>query len=242
MSTEELSVLVAREHNILKFIGTKPALEAHRLGEPHATVQLIAVRWEEGGAQLLIHRRSPHKRTSPDSWDFCGGHLVYEEKYREGDGYNLSRAYDEGAWREAAEEIHIQPCPCNSCGASTMQHIMLPPASFFRFKGVGYFECRSKIIGGLNVEYSTAYLVAIPNGHEVKVYDTVQIDGKEVNEKLHHEWLTVEQLMQRFRDERIKFADGAERILKRLEAEEGLLREFEIAIDYTAAISRDLSG
>ncbi|GAH68713.1 unnamed protein product, partial [marine sediment metagenome] len=112
---EELFFLVQRQSEgaALQVCGCVTRTMAHAAGFPHTTVLLVPVTWdqEHGGAMLFIHKRSPHKRTCPNTWDFCGGHLSFRDWHchclqSQLDTLNLiERVAEQTALREANEEL-----------------------------------------------------------------------------------------------------------------------------------------
>lgn len=73
----------------------------HLLGLRHRAVE-IALRTETG--LIVLQRRSPTKSDWPDAADIAvGGHVPVKP-----DGSDTS--YEEGAWKEIAEEIGLQEC------------------------------------------------------------------------------------------------------------------------------------
>jgi 8-oxo-dGTP pyrophosphatase MutT (NUDIX family) len=230
---EELSVLVTRRPNgNIEFCGCAQAYATHVHGMPHTTVQLVPVTWDLDRQEpvVLLHKRSPHKRTSPDAWDFCGGHLTFDESYFDGrpwqSAYDLGRAAVDGAVREANEEIH-----CDPSFQFTQAHI-------YQFQTVGYFDCRAPTAHGLNVEFSTAYVVMIPPDRRVGIWDTDMLGERE----LECRRLGCSELFNCFQESQQPFADGADRILRKLIEDEELKSEFLTLVTQIARQSKDLKG
>ena len=49
---------------------------AHFHGVPHTSVLVVPVRVVKSGTiEILVHRRPPDKKVSPDTWDTFGGHV-----------------------------------------------------------------------------------------------------------------------------------------------------------------------
>ena len=209
---------------------------AHSMGIPHTSVLLIPVTWDaqQGKPVIFVHKRSPFKATSPDSWDFCGGHLSFEEwhcKFLQNslNGADLiERLSENTAVREANEELKCTPV------------FQFQSKHFHRFQTVGFFTCDNKHARGHNVEYSTAFVVTVPNKHTVEVWDT----DREGERKLEVKSTTLETLLTQYKkskeisgkankesnetnSENEKFADGAGRILDELLNDPNLKNEFE---------------
>jgi 8-oxo-dGTP pyrophosphatase MutT (NUDIX family) len=53
---------------------------AHYQGVPHGAVQVAIVVLKEAKPHILLHKRSHLKKTSPNTWDICGGHIDANEK------------------------------------------------------------------------------------------------------------------------------------------------------------------
>jgi len=83
---------------------------------------------------VFLHKRSPYKRISPNAWGFCGGHLTFDESYfPEGkwdSPYDLGRATDDAAVREANEELRCTP------------PFTFLPEHVRRFQPIGYLSAK----------------------------------------------------------------------------------------------------
>jgi 8-oxo-dGTP pyrophosphatase MutT (NUDIX family) len=190
------------EHGI-RFAGQQDRDVAHRDGSPHTTVLLVPVKQthRSENPRLVLHRRSASKRTSPDCLDFCGGHLVFAERFATVEpskvSYDLQAATVEAACREANEELHCTPI------------YRFTAKDLHQFEGLGNFECRTKMALGSNVEYSTAFLIGLPTP-VVRIYDTDE-SGRE--QELSLKEATVAEVLELFARDPGQFADGASRIL-----------------------------
>jgi len=197
----------------------------HFHGVPHTTVLIVPVRVAESEKmEILIHRRPPDKKVSPDTWDTFGGHVevsIQDGKLQSpGDKIEdigeLHRLIDSTAIREANEEIEI-------------------PSSRFtkdnvhRFGGYGDFECGTQTSGAENVEYSTIFVAVLPKSAvSITAKDTVGRGGVEVevsNLKLRS--VTLEDLLAEYSKKPSEFADGLGRILQQLVKVPGTRRSFE---------------
>ena len=80
---EELFFLVTKRSpdSPIETIGCVTRTAAHTMGFVHTSVLLIPVTWDEQQDKpaVFIHKRSNVKRTSPNTWDFCGGHLSFSD-------------------------------------------------------------------------------------------------------------------------------------------------------------------
>jgi 8-oxo-dGTP pyrophosphatase MutT (NUDIX family) len=218
---QELFVLVAKRspHAPLEICGCVTRDAAHALGFPHTSAILAPVTWDESLVEpvILLHKRSPYKRTCPDTWDFCGGHLTFETSYldlleRALDSQQLlERASLDTAVREANEELQCEP------------PFQFRSRHVHRFQAVGYFACETQGQRGKNVEFSTVYVVAVPGDRSVTVWDT-DAKGERQLEVRRFTW---PELLERYRDEPGTFADGAGRVLKKLSQDAKLNAEFE---------------
>ncbi|RKZ84230.1 MAG: hypothetical protein DRR19_18010 [Candidatus Parabeggiatoa sp. nov. 1] len=217
----ELFLLVDRKSpdSPLQLFGCVSRDGAHQLGYRHTSVILIPTAWDDkcNAPIIFIHKRSPDKLICPNTYDFCGGHITFEHWYCHylENAFDslplLERAADDTAIREANEELKCEPI-----FHFQHQHI-------FRFQSFGYFECDTKSERGHNIEFSTAYFVAVPKNRHVTIWDT-DIHGER---ELTVTKFGLAELLNRFRENEADFADGAGRILKKLIAEPSLKEEFE---------------
>lgn len=217
---EELFFLVAKKtpDAPLQVCGCVTRTMAHALGFPHTTVLLVPATWdqEQEGPVLFVHKRSPHKRTCPNTWDFCGGHLSFRDWHCHCLQNSLNmldlieRTAEQTALREANEELRCNPS------------FEFRPKDIRLFKSVGYFDCETKSERSHNVEYSTAYVVTVPQDRSVSVWDT----DKEGERPLDVRRASLEGLLGEFKEAPTSFADGAARILRRLGEDSSLESEF----------------
>ncbi len=223
---EEFSVLVTKNtEGRVVFCGCADSHAAHVHGMPHTTVLLVATRLFDQTPRVLLHKRSAFKRTAPNCWDFCGGHMTFDESYfaegRWRSEYDLARATLDTAIREANEELH-----CSGGFEFRAEHL-------FQFQTLGFFDCKSDTKYGLNVEHSTAFIVGAPQSVDVNVWDS-DMQGER---QLPCEWVTVSELLARFCSESASFADGAGRILSKLSQNSDLATTFEAEL-FRAADTR----
>lgn len=191
---------------------------AHALGISHTSVLLVPVTWvdEQKEPVIFVHKRSSFKSTCPDTWDFCGGHLSFEDWHCRYLQSSLSGAHlieqvaEHTAVREANEELK-----CDPVFEFRTKHI-------HRFRSVGYFECDNKHKRGHNVEFSTAFVVSVPEDRTVAVWDT----DREGERQLEVKRFTLNALLSDFKNKKESFADGAGRILEKLLENSNLKAEF----------------
>jgi len=165
---QELLILVAKKSpdSPLEVCGCVTRDAAHLFGFPHTSILLVPVTWDRDRMEpvVFLHKRSPYKRISPNAWDFCGGHLTFDESYfPEGkwdSPYDLGRATDDAAVREANEELRCTP------------PFTFLPEHVRRFQPIGYFECETASERGKNREFSSVYIVAVPPDRIVTIWDT----------------------------------------------------------------------
>ena len=197
----------------------------HFHGVPHTTVLIVPVRVAESGKmEILIHRRPPDKKVSPDTWDTFGGHV--EVSIQDGkllppgdkieDRGELYQLINSTAIREANEEIKIP-------------NFQFTKDNLHKFGGYGDFEYGTHISGAENVEYSTIFVAVLPKSAvSITAQDTVGRGGVEVevsNLKLRSE--TLEDLLAEYSKKPSEFADGLGRILGQLVKVPGTRRSFE---------------
>jgi len=237
---EELFFLVAKitSDSPLEVCGCVTRTMAHALGFPHTTVLLIPTTWDEKRHEpvIFVHKRSPHKRTWPNTWDFCGGHLTFKDWHCHCLQNSLNtldlieRTAEQTALREANEELRCNP------------YFEFRPKDIRPFKFVGYFDCVTQSETSHNVEYSTAYVVAVPEDRNVSVWDT----DKEGERKLEVRCVSLGELLEEFKNDKNEpksFADGASRILQKLVEERSLKSEFsELLAKVTKEMKRSNPG
>lgn len=217
---EELFFLVAKRtpDSPLEVCGCVSRTTAHLMGFPHTTVLLVPATWDQQRKEpaVFVHKRSPYKRTCPNTWDFCGGHLTFRDwhcHYLQNSLNTLhliERLAEDTAVREANEELR-----CNPPFEFLPKHIHL-------FKSVGYFDCETKTDQSHNIEFSIAYLVTVPKDRDVSVWDT----DKEGERKLEVKRFSLMELLNEFKKTPESFADGAGRILKKINEDSSLMSEF----------------
>ena len=170
---------------------------------PHTTVQLIPI--FQGTHDVLIHRRAANLRMYPNVQDFNGGHVTFEMGLM-GSQSNLLKVIEQTALREAREEIWV---------AVNGQPHIITQADICRFTQYGELAVEQP----RNVEYSTAFIVFLPgninaNDQTVKVVDNID---DEIS-PLACRRVPLSQLRDEFRANPEDFADGASRILSRLDS------------------------
>jgi 8-oxo-dGTP pyrophosphatase MutT (NUDIX family) len=210
---------------------------AHFHGVPHTTVLIVPVRVVQSGKgkrsgtkkaeiriEILVHRRPPEKKVSPDTWDTFGGHVevsiedgtILEPGDKIDDRGVLHQLIDDTAVREANEEIEIP-------------RFRFTERNVHRFGGYGDFECGTHDSAADNVEYSTLFVAVIPSvAVKFTARDTVGRGGVEVevsNLKLRSS--TLEDLLTEYSKKPSEFADGLGRILEQLARVPGTRRSFE---------------
>ncbi|MGH9935847.1 MAG: hypothetical protein ACREAM_06340, partial [Blastocatellia bacterium] len=114
---------------------------------PHASVQVIPVRSSSG--KIIMHQRPDFKgfRTAVGKWDVLGGHVTFEMGVLSENGLEL--ASFETAVREAREEMLV---------TFKNEAYLLEKKYFSPIGDIGQFECND----ATNAEYSTAFVLAIP--------------------------------------------------------------------------------
>jgi len=198
---------------------------AHFYGVPHTTVLIIPLRVTESETvEILVHRRPPNKKVSPDTWDTFGGHVeVFVEDGQflspgasVGDPKVFHQLIDDTALREANEEIKIEGFSFNE-------------GDIHRFGGYGDFEYGTTTPGSNNVEYSTLYVAILPRDVvSISAQDTIGIGGVEVEVKnLKLRSFTLDDLLLDYGKNPSEFADGLGRILEQFLNVPGTRNSFE---------------
>ncbi|MCI0565517.1 MAG: hypothetical protein MN733_44200, partial [Nitrososphaera sp.] len=176
---------------------------------PHATVQVVPVRC--GSRKIIIHERPDFVRNAPSQWDVLGGHVTFEMGVLTAEN-GLENAYDDTAVKEAREEMLFT--------VNGKPHQILK-AHFHR---IGHFS-RFRWIGAENVEFSTAYVLAVPENAKVLV-PFERRDGSLL--PLNHREITWDDLQRLHKEAESRsqtefshgFADGISRILDQTTAAE----------------------
>ncbi|MDO8587194.1 MAG: NUDIX hydrolase [Armatimonadota bacterium] len=216
---DELFFLVDRKtpDSSVELCGCVSRTTAHVLGFPHTTVLLLPATWDQPRNEpvVFVHKRSPVKRVSPNTWDFCGGHLSFDDWHCQylrnslNGSHLIERMAEDTAIREANEELKCSP------------EFQFAEKDIHRFKTVGYFDCNTKTDKSHNVEFSTAYVVTVPIDTDVAVWDT----DREGERQLEVRGFSLAELAGEFARSEESFADGAGRILRRIVDEPALMME-----------------
>lgn len=222
------------EGQVLKLAGFVTREMAHSHGIPHATVLLVPVSLNQTGElTILTHRRPAGKETDPETWDMFGGHVevIAENNVLElpptwDSPETLHALVDETAIREANEEIR-------------MVGFQFTAAHLYRFGSYGDFESGTQVPGSHNVEYSTVFVVALPQGRaDVQAVDTVMKDSVEVEiTDLPTRMWTIDALLNEYVQNSHRFADGIGRILSRLSKQPEMRQRFQ---DLASKATRDV--
>lgn len=164
---------------------------------PHTSVNLVPV--FQNTNEVLIHKRSQKRRISPGKLDFGGGHVNFEPALL-GGPESLWVGVEKTALREAREEIWITVK--DRPYIISMEHIL-------NFTELGELTTGLDNPTSKNVEFSTGFIVSLPANAEILVMDE--------EETLNHEKLDLKELLRMFQLEPDNFADGASRILSKLQ-------------------------
>lgn len=212
------------EGSILKMAGFVTREMAHTCGIPHATVLLVPVSLNQAGdLTILTHWRPVGKETDSEKWDTFGGHV---EVIAKNSALELPLNWDspetmrflveETALREANEEIRLIG-------------FQFTAARLYRFGGYGDFESGTQEPGSSNVEYSTVFIVVLPQDRaDVQAVDTVTKDAAEVEiYNLPTQVWTIGALLSEYVQNPHRFADGLGRILSRLSKQPELRQRFQ---------------
>jgi 8-oxo-dGTP pyrophosphatase MutT (NUDIX family) len=208
---------------------------AHYHGVPHGSVQVAIVVLKRAQGQpsphILLHRRSKWKKTCPETWDICGGHIDADERILTNpsvwDDQDLIEAlFAETALREANEECRILS---NLDFRFAEQHLRC-------FGGPGVFECGFDDPGAANKEHSAFYAAFVPgdiatlkDSDDVKsmfqVVDSVGVGGEEKEAvALDLKLVSLPDLVLDFTRAPGDYGDGIARILSRAAREPGTMK------------------
>ena len=210
---------------------------AHYHGVPHGAVQVAVVALMSGQPHFLLHKRSQWKKTSPNTWDICGGHIDATENILANmsvwdDQSVIAEFFSDTALREANEELHIIPKPEFEF---EKEHLRC-------FGGLGVFECGFDDPNAQNREFSAFYLAFVPASIKLKdsdkvekvfeVMDTVGVAGKQKEMvALELRLVTLGDLVQDFRANSKEYADGISRVLLRVAKEPGTMKALNQCLD-----------
>ncbi len=180
---------------------------------PHASVQVIPVR--SGTGNIVLHQRSAAVINSPERWDVPGGHVTFEMGILMSAG-GLEDASVETALREAREEMLL---------ATGGKPHLIQRGHLRQIGYVGQFEWGVDDPDTRNVEYSTAFVLCIPEGAAIAV--PFEFRNGTIQESLPIRELGWEHLLELYQGSRLQppaepfaqsefrqgFADGLARIL-----------------------------
>ena len=208
---------------------------AHYYGVPHGAVQVavVAPKVVQGRMvpQVLLHWRSRWKKTYPETWDICGGHIDAVERILTDETAWEDQRFIQGlfaatALREANEEVRLRRHPDFQFRE---EHIRC-------FGGLGVFECGFDDPGAQNREYSALYFAFVPGdvltvgeSDDVEeiflVEDTVGFEGQKKEEVASRlKLVSLPDLVLDFTKNPDSYADGIARILSRARDEPGTRR------------------
>ena len=208
---------------------------AHYRGVPHGAVQvaiLIRKRVHENLIpHLLLHWRDKRKKTCPETWDICGGHIDASDKLLTNphlwdDQTYIDAVFDEAAVREANEEFRIRSKP-----GFGFEHKHL-----VRFATPGDFECGFDDPRASNREYSAFYAAVVPTevitleesddpAEFFYIHDSVGVGGEEKEaESVRLKLAVFSDVVLDFIKNPDKYADGIARVLSRAASEPGTMK------------------
>ena len=204
---------------------------AHYHGVPHGAVQVAVVVHKDGQPHILLHKRSKWKKTDPDKWDICGGHIdATQEILQNANAWDNQRfieeLFAETALREVNEEVVLRP---NPDFRFKQEHLKC-------FGGPGAFACGFDDPRAENREFSAFYVAFVPQDvlsltNQPKVEeifemtDSVGIGGGQRDViALELKLVTLPELVQAFTGQPGDYADGIARVLLRASREPGTMK------------------
>ncbi len=209
---------------------------AHYQGVPHGAVQVaIVVPMLIDGKivpHILLGWRSKWKKTFPETWDICGGHIDADEKILtdfdawDDQGY-IQKIFDETAVREANEELRLKNEPDKE---------LFSPDNVKCYGNLGFFECGFNNPDAQNKEHSALYFAFISsseltisvldNPEEIFLHkDSIGIVGQEQEEiSSQSQLMTLPELALDFSKNSSAYADGIARILTVANAQPGTMK------------------
>ncbi|MBM3335842.1 hypothetical protein FJY63_14380 [Candidatus Sumerlaeota bacterium] len=207
----DLFPIVQRQGDRISVCGFVNRHFAHSNPLRHLTVNLIASTCATGTEDpvILFHKRCPHREVDPGKLDVAGGHVTLNDFLFQELDWNgpslMAQTFQFVARREAREEIHAQPT-----AEFRQEH-------FHQFKSVAHFhvesECR-RDDGTVtyNYEYSSVFAVVLNPRERIWFLD----DCPKCNVQSPAVPLGYEAMLNEFRTNPDKFADGSTRILREL--------------------------
>jgi 8-oxo-dGTP pyrophosphatase MutT (NUDIX family) len=215
---------------------------AHYRGVPHGAVQVAIVALKRAGGSLkphvLLHWRDRRKKTCPETWDVCGGHvdaddkLIAEPQVWDDKNY-IDALFKSTALREANEEFRVLTRP----------DFKFEEKHLAGFGRPGDFEHGFADLGADNREYSALYAAFVP-GEVVtledsddpaaffKVGDSVGSGVEEEEaESARLRLALVSDLVLDFKKRPAEYADGIARVLSRAANEPGTMRELALFLE-----------
>jgi 8-oxo-dGTP pyrophosphatase MutT (NUDIX family) len=223
---------LSQDGDKLRFAGVVTRDVAHYQGVPHGSVQvaIIAPVAVAGKAtpHVLLGWRSKWKKTSPETWDVCGGHVDADKEILDSPAWDdqdyVKKIFDETAIREANEELHYK-------GKKPFSE-----ANVKCFGGLGVFDCGFDDPQATNKEHSALYLAFIASSELVvespakveeifEVKDSVGIAGQELEESVSRlKLVTLPELALDFTKNPSSYADGIARVLRVLNSQPGTMQ------------------
>jgi len=203
----EYCILVGKNEGGIEFYGWGAYDFVHQLGLRHLTVQIIPIVMNGEGMtpDILLHRRSEHRTVGAKKIDFCGGHIIFNDKYALSNEWDdpafLTKVSQDAAWYEAKEELVCDP------------RVTFDKNQFHLLGKIGEFEAETVGKDGRrNLEFSSAFVLNIPKECVVKIREVVRgKDEEQIPEKY-----TLDKLMGTFQETPDDFADGASRVLNKI--------------------------
>ncbi len=197
MKTELIPVIWPDE---LRIAGVVERKFAHQFGIPHLTALLIVVRTVD--AKVAVYVRSA-KQSFAGSIDIFGGHCAVDSAtWPTTSARPLESLIRETAIREANEELRM----AEANGTNIVFDAENAEQAIRQVGQLGQFTVDTP----QNVERSTLFLVKLSEGVSINPCD--EIDGEVIPVRV--EWLSLDELLADYQQQRRQFADGAARVLK----------------------------
>jgi 8-oxo-dGTP pyrophosphatase MutT (NUDIX family) len=239
MPMKNLMVILERylsaEGSRLRIGGVVTRDVAHYRGVPHGAVQvaIVVLKRTEGSLKpnVLLHWRDKRKKTSPETWDICGGHIDADETLLTNpqvwdDKNYIDTLFKNTAIREVNEEFRLL----------SKSGFRFEEKDLMSFGGPGDFECGFDDPIAENREYSAFYaafvpgeLVTLEDSDDPKTFfrvgDSVGIEGEEKEaESSKLKLAIISDLVFDFTKKPDEYADGIARVLSRVASEPGTMR------------------
>ena len=199
---KEFLPFVIKEEDSLSVCGfVRRDIVHSRFRIPHISVNIVPIIM--GTEKAILHKRSKKRKIDPSTYDFNGGHVMYEPLLLS-NPKELEQTNDKTALREAKEEIAV---------SNGGRAYVFSSKDLLRFTKVGGLLTGFNNPDSINVSYMTGYILFIPADSTIVIADENE-DG--TIDELSYEEIDISRIVELFKENPSKFASGATAVLKEL--------------------------